>query len=85
KGKTRPIIVNQIIKNNILDSRKLLFFRKNNVAYFVDINERLLNSRSQKLFERNEVPRLGDLVLVTKMYNRIKHKYYWENLKSNVQ
>ena len=59
KGKTGPIIVNdQIIKNNILDSRDLLFLRKDNVAYFVDTNGRPLDSGSQKLFERNKIPRL---------------------------
>ena len=44
KGKIRPIIVNdQTIENNILDSRELLFLRKDNVAYFVDTNGRPLD------------------------------------------
>ena len=69
KGKTGPIIVNDhIIKNNILDSREQLFLRKNiflrnNIAYFVDTNGRPLDLGSQKLFERNEISRLGDLAL----------------------
>ena len=47
KGKTGPIIVNdQIIKNNILDFRDLLFLRKDNVAYFIDTNGRPLDSDS---------------------------------------
>ena len=28
---------------------------------------------------------IGEHRGVTKTYNRIKHKYYWENLKSDVQ
>ncbi|KAG5314888.1 POL4 protein, partial [Pseudoatta argentina] len=76
KGKTGPIIINdQIIKNNILDSRDLLFLRKDNVAYFVDTNGRSLDSGSQKLFERNEIPRLEDLALGKAKVVKYK-KYY---------
>ena len=76
KGKTGPIIVNdQIMKNNILDSPELLFLRKDNVAYFVDTNGRPLDSGSQKLFERNEIPHLENLVLGKAKV--IKYKKYY--------
>jgi len=53
----------QTFKGNIIDSRELLFLRKNNIAYFVDINGKPLDSGSQKLFEQNEIPNLGSLTL----------------------
>ncbi|KAL6263107.1 hypothetical protein P5V15_005909 [Pogonomyrmex californicus] len=62
--KTKPVIVeNQALKSNIIDSRELLFLRKDNIVYFVDINGKPLDSGSQKLFERNELPKLRDLIL----------------------
>jgi len=58
----KPAITNiQTFKNNVIDSRDLLFLRKDNIAYFVDINGKPLDSGSQKLFERNEIPSLGSL------------------------
>jgi len=36
EGTKSSIVEDQIIKNNILDSRGLLFLRKDNTAYFVD-------------------------------------------------
>jgi len=48
----KPTITNvQTFKNNIIDSCDLLFLRKDNIACFVDINEKPLDSGSQKLFE----------------------------------
>jgi len=44
--KKRSIVEDQIIKSNILDSRELLFLRKDNVAYFVDTDGKLLDSDS---------------------------------------
>ena len=76
KGKTGPIIVNdQIIKNNILDSRDLLFLRKDNSVYFVDTNGKPLDSGSQKLFERNEISHLENLALGKAKV--IKYKKYY--------
>ena len=46
-----------------MDSRDLLFLRKNNVAYFIDTNRKSLDFGSQKLFERNKIPCLGNLAL----------------------
>ena len=57
------IITSQTIKNNIIESRELLFLRKDNLVYFVDTHGKPLDSGSQKLFERNELPNLGDLTL----------------------
>ncbi|XP_029670024.1 ring-infected erythrocyte surface antigen-like [Formica exsecta] len=46
--KTKPMIIeNRLIKSNIIDSRKLLFLRKDNVAYFVDTQGKPLDSGSQ--------------------------------------
>jgi len=62
EGKTKPSIVeDQIIKNNVLDSRELLSLRKDNVTYFID--GKSLDFGSQKLFERNEIRNLGGLAL----------------------
>ena len=52
-----------------------MFLRKDNVAYFVDTNERSLNSGSQKLFERNEIPCLKDLTVGKA--KAIKYKKYY--------
>ncbi|KAG5318833.1 POL4 protein, partial [Pseudoatta argentina] len=77
KGKTGLIIVNdQIMENNILDSRELLFLRKDNVAHFVDTNGRPLDLGSQKLFERNEMPCLGDLALGKAKVIKYKKHYH---------
>jgi len=59
--------------NNIIDSRDLLFLRKDNVAYFIDINGKPLDSGPQKLFETNEIPCLGNLALG----KVIKYKAFW--------
>ena len=48
-----------VVKNNTVDFWELLFLRKDNIAYFVDTNEKPLDYGSQKLFERNEIPSLG--------------------------
>lgn len=40
-------------KNNIIESKELLFLRKDNVTYFMDTDGNPLDSGSQKLFERN--------------------------------
>lgn len=63
-SQNKPTISNiQTIKNNIIDSRDLLFLRKDNVAYFVDTNGKPLDFGSQKLFEQNEIPNLSFLTL----------------------
>jgi len=52
-SQVKPTITDiQTFKSNIIDSRDLLFLRKDNIAYFVDINGKPLDSGSQKLFER---------------------------------
>src|SRR5436190_152070 len=74
KKKKSFVIENETAKN-IIDSRELLFLRKDHVAYFVDIHGNPLDAGSQKLFERNELPKLGPLVLgKTKA---IKYKSYY--------
>jgi len=52
-----------------------LFLRKDNIAYFVDVNGKPLDSGSQKLFERNEIPNLGSLTL--EKARAIKYKKYY--------
>ena len=74
--KKKPVIIeNKIIKSNIIDSRDLLFLRKDHVAYFVDIHGNPLDAGSQKLFERNELPNLESLTLGKA--KAIKHKKYY--------
>jgi len=59
KSQIKPNIVDiQTFKNNVIKTRDLLFLRKDNVAYF-DTNGKPLDSGSQKLFERNDIPKLG--------------------------
>jgi len=70
------IVEDQIIKNNILNSRELLFLRKDNVAYFVNTNGKPLDSGSQKLFERNEIPNLGGLALGKPKAIKYKKHYH---------
>lgn len=60
KAKPRLTIKHQVVKNNIVDSRELLFLRKDNEAYFVNTNGKPLDSDSQK---RNEILSLGVLTL----------------------
>lgn len=38
----------------MIETRDLLFLRKDNLVYFIDINGNPLDSGLQKLFERNE-------------------------------
>src|SRR5436190_7200617 len=74
--KTKPFITeNKIIQHNIIDSRELLFLRKDHVAYFVDIYGKPLDSGSQKLFERNELPKLESLTIGKA--KAIKYKKYY--------
>ncbi|KAM0724679.1 Retrovirus-related Pol polyprotein from transposon 17.6 [Formica fusca] len=74
--KTKPAFIeNRIIHGNVIDSRELLFLRKDNIVYFVDIQGRPLDSGSQKLFERKELPNLGSLVLGK--VKAIKHKNHY--------
>jgi len=70
------VVDDQIIKNNILDSRELLFLRKDNVAYFVNTDGKPLDSGSQKLFERNEIPNLGSLALGKAKAIKYKKHYH---------
>jgi len=64
-----PTITNiQTFKNNVINSRDLLFLRKDNIAYFVDINGKSLDFGSQKLFGRNEIPNLESLTLGSKSH-----------------
>jgi len=74
------IVKDQIIKNNILDSRELLFLQKDakdcNVAYFVDTDGKPLDSCSQKLFEKNEIPNLGSLALGKAKAIKCKKHYH---------
>jgi len=68
-----PSIIDiQTFKNSVIETRDLLFLRKDNVAYFVDTNEKPLDSGSQKLFERNDILKLGPLDLGE--VKAIKHK-----------
>jgi len=55
------IIDIQTFKNNVIETRDLLFLRKDNIAYFIDTKP--LDSGLQKLFERNDIPKLGSLNL----------------------
>ena len=66
----------KIIKNNIINSRNLLFLRRDNIAYFVDINGRPLDSGSQKLFERNKIPCLRDLIIDEAKVIKYKKHYH---------
>jgi len=67
-----PSIIDiQTFKNSVIETSDLLFLRKDNVAYFVD-TEKPLDSGSQKLFERNDIPKLGSLDLGEA--KTIKHK-----------
>jgi len=51
KTEDKPtIITSQTIRNNVIESRDLLFLRKDNIAYFVDTYDKPLDSGSQKLF-----------------------------------
>lgn len=43
---------------NVIESKELLFLRKDNITYFVDTNGNPLDSGSQKLFERNALPNI---------------------------
>jgi len=77
EGRTKSSIVDdQIIKNNIFDSRELLFLRKDNVAYFIDTDGKPLDSGSQKHFERNEIPNLGSLALGKAKAIKYKKHYH---------
>ncbi|XP_029675230.1 uncharacterized protein LOC115242829 [Formica exsecta] len=74
--KTKPAFIeNRIIHGNVIDSRELLFLRKDNIVYFVDTQGRPLDSGSQKLFEQKELPNLGSLVLGK--VKAIKHKNHY--------
>ncbi|XP_018343024.1 PREDICTED: putative uncharacterized protein DDB_G0294196 [Trachymyrmex septentrionalis] len=66
----------KITKDNVINSRDLLFLRRDNVAYFVDTNGRPLDSGSQKLFERNEIPCLGDLTVGQAKAIKYKKHYH---------
>ncbi|KAL6427138.1 hypothetical protein ACFW04_008640 [Cataglyphis niger] len=75
--KVKPAIIeNRITKSNIIDSRELLFLRKDNVAYFVDTQGKPLDSGSQKLFERNGLPNMGSLVLGDTKAIKYKNHYH---------
>jgi len=75
-SRIKPTITDiQTLKSNIVESRDLLFLRKDNIAYFVNINGKPLDSGSQKLFERNEIPNLGPLTLGKA--KAIKYKKYY--------
>jgi len=50
--------------------------RKDNVAYFVDTDGKPLDSGSQKLFERNEIPNLGSLALGKAKAIKYKKHYH---------
>ncbi|KMQ88977.1 enzymatic polyprotein endonuclease reverse [Lasius niger] len=77
RKRRKPIVIeNKIIKNNIIDSRELLFLRKDNVAYFVNTQGKPLDSGSQKLFERNGLPNLGSLVLGKAKAIKYKNHYH---------
>ena len=74
-SKHKPTVISsQTINKNIIESRDLLFLRKDNLAYFVDINGKPLDTGSQKLFERNQLPNFGLLTLGEA--KAIKHKKY---------
>ncbi|KAL6421531.1 hypothetical protein ACFW04_014290 [Cataglyphis niger] len=75
--KVKPAIIeNRITKSNIIDSRELLFLRKDNVAYFVNTQRKPLDSGSQKLFERNGLPNLGSLMLGNTKAIKYKNHYH---------
>lgn len=66
---------NTVINNNIVESRELLFLRKDNVAYFMNTNGNPLDSGSQKVFERNALPNLESLTL--SQVKAIKYKNFY--------
>ncbi|KAL6253461.1 hypothetical protein P5V15_015307 [Pogonomyrmex californicus] len=70
------IIKDQIVKNNIIDLRELFFLRKDNLTYFVDTSGKPLDSDSQKLFERNELPKLSNLTLGEARVIKYKNYYH---------
>ncbi|KAL6264251.1 hypothetical protein P5V15_004340 [Pogonomyrmex californicus] len=75
-NKLKPTIIDhKLMKNNVVDSRELLFFRKDNVAYFVDVDGNPLDSGAQKLLERNELPTLNELALCRPQV--VKRKNYF--------
>ena len=77
RKRAKPTVIkNQIVKSNVLDSRELLFLRKDNLAYFVDTTGKPLDSGSQKLFERNALPNLGDLILGKVKAIKYKKRYH---------
>ena len=77
KAKLKSTIVNnQFNSGNIVDSRELLFLRKDNVAYFVDTKGNPLDSGSQKLFERNALPNLETLILGKTKTIKYKNFYH---------
>jgi len=62
-SRINPSIIDiQTFKNSVIETRDLLFLRKN-IAYFIDTNGK--DSGSQKLFKgtfkRNDIPKLGSL------------------------
>ena len=71
KKKKSFVIENETAKN-IIDSRELLFLRKDHVAYFVDIHGNPLDAGSQKFFERNETR-----TLALGKVKAIKYKSYY--------
>ncbi|XP_018374503.1 PREDICTED: uncharacterized protein LOC108768539, partial [Trachymyrmex cornetzi] len=72
----KPTIANsETVKSNVIDSRDLLFLCKDNVAYFVNTKGKPLDSGSQKLFERNEIPSLNPLTLGEA--KAVKYKKYY--------
>jgi len=74
---TKPNITDiQTLKSNIIESRDLLFLRKDNVTYFVNIDGKPLDSGSQKLFERNEIPKLSPLTLGKAKAIKYKKHYH---------
>ncbi|KAM0730323.1 Retrovirus-related Pol polyprotein from transposon 17.6 [Formica fusca] len=75
--KTKPAFIeNGITHGNVIDSRELLFLRKDNIVYFVDTQGKPLDSGSQKLFERKELPNLGSLVLGKVKAIKYKNHYH---------
>ncbi|KAL0128587.1 hypothetical protein PUN28_003742 [Cardiocondyla obscurior] len=65
----------QDIPNNIIETRDLLFLRKDNITYFTDTEGNPFDSGSQKLFERNELPKIRTLSLGEAQ--PIKYKKYY--------
>ncbi|KAL6268253.1 hypothetical protein P5V15_001368 [Pogonomyrmex californicus] len=74
--KLNPTIIDyKLMKNNVVDSHELLFLRKDNIAYFVDVDGNPLDFGARKLLECNELPTFNELALCRPQV--VKRKNYF--------